>query len=66
MPAIPPNRAERDDELRRLVLELDALEKKRSALQERLKLLLGLGQSRRRSAASRFSQAELDRLANAR
>ncbi len=36
MPAIPPNRAERDDELRRLVLELDALEKKRSALQERL------------------------------
>lgn len=55
------NVAERDDELRRLLLEADALEKKRAAIQERIKLLLGLAPMRR--TKSRYSLADLDALA---
>lgn len=59
MPAVTPSSlADRDDELRRLVLELDQLDRKRSALQSRIKLLLGLERPRR--IKSRFSQADLD------
>lgn|GEM_PF-5422471 len=56
--------AERDDELRRLVIEMEQLDQRRAAVQERIKLLLGMAKPRR--ARSRFSQADLDRLASGR
>ena len=57
----PATMAERDDELRRLVLEIDQLEAKKAALQTRLKLLLGLGAAKK--AQSRFTLDYLDSLA---
>ncbi|MFH1059208.1 MAG: hypothetical protein V1797_11110 [Pseudomonadota bacterium] len=55
--------AARDDELRRLLLELDQLENKRAAIQRRIKLLVGLGDKRK--VRSRTTQADLDAWARA-
>ncbi|MFZ5586096.1 MAG: hypothetical protein ACOZHQ_09225 [Thermodesulfobacteriota bacterium] len=55
---LPATIAERDDELRRLLLELDQLETRRTAIQRRLKLLVGLGDKKK--TRSRTSQADLD------
>ncbi|MCA1989455.1 MAG: hypothetical protein LDL07_09985 [Desulfarculus sp.] len=48
--AAPPGQslAERDDELRKLILEMDQLEEKRAAIQRRIKQLMGVGGQRRK------------------
>jgi hypothetical protein len=56
--ASPASMADRDDELRRLVGELDQLDLRRAAVQRRIKQLLGLAGPRK--ARSRFSQQDLD------
>ena len=50
--------ADRDSEIRALLVRLDELEKTRGAVQRRLKLLMGMGESKR--VCSRFSQQDLD------
>ena len=59
----PAHLAERDDELRRLLVEMEQLDAKRAALQDRVKLLLGLGGGKK--VKSRFSQADIDAWAKA-
>jgi predicted transcriptional regulator len=55
--------ADRDSEIQALLVHLDQLEKTRSAIQRRLKLLMGMGEVRR--VRSRFSQQDLDAWAKA-
>jgi len=50
--------ADRDSEIRALLVRLDELEKTRSAVQRRLKVLMGMGGPKR--VRSRFSQQDLD------